>query len=167
MISFQMANCMIVLKFLGSNSFYVSFKIALYRKTGGARGDHRNFPNRGESGPKEKNPGALLLFWLRWLNEIRGRRIKLGANAPDAPPGTAPGRSYNILTQILALKAHLISHPCYKYLQSMSSLSLPHSNTLETLYSSFGLENDFLSFLKQATQSFSLEQKQGYYPNSR
>ena len=41
----------------------------------------------------------------------------------------------------------------------MSSLSLPHFNTLEKLYSSFGLENEFFSFLKQATQFFSPEQK--------
>ena len=36
----------------------------------------------------------------------------------------------------------------------MSCLSLPHFNTLEKLYSSFGLESDFF-FLKQATLSFS------------
>ena len=41
----------------------------------------------------------------------------------------------------------------------MSSLSLPHFNTLEKLYSSFGLENEFFSFLKQATQFFSPEQR--------
>ena len=68
-------------------------------------------------------------------------------------------RRYNILTQILALKTHLISPAGYNYLQSMSSLSLPHFNTLEKLYSSFGLENEFFSFLKQATQFFSPEQK--------
>ena len=68
-------------------------------------------------------------------------------------------RRYNILTQILALKSHLISPAGYNYLQSMSSLSLPHFNTLEKLYSSFGLENEFFSFLKQATQFFSPEQK--------
>ena len=63
-------------------------------------------------------------------------------------------RRYNILTQILSLKTHLISPACYKYLQHMSCLSLPHFNTLEKLYSSFGLESDFF-FLKQATLSFS------------
>ena len=41
----------------------------------------------------------------------------------------------------------------------MSCLSLPHFNTLEKLYSSFGLESDFFPFLKQATHSFSNEQK--------
>ena len=41
----------------------------------------------------------------------------------------------------------------------MSCLSLPHHSTLQKLYSSFGLENEFFTFLKQATQSFSLEQR--------
>ena len=36
-------------------------------------------------------------------------------------------RRYSILTQVMALKAHLISPACYKYL----CLSLPHVNTLE------------------------------------
>ena len=69
-------------------------------------------------------------------------------------------RRYNILTQILSLKTHLISPACcYKYLQQMSCISLPHFNTLEKLYSSFGLENEFFSFFRQATHSFSIEQK--------
>ena len=37
-------------------------------------------------------------------------------------------RRYNILTQILSLKTHLISPTCYRYLQRMSCLSLPHFN---------------------------------------
>ena len=41
----------------------------------------------------------------------------------------------------------------------MSCISLPHFNTLEKLYSSFGLENEFFPFLRQATHSFSIEQK--------
>ena len=68
-------------------------------------------------------------------------------------------RRYNILTQILTLKTHLISPKCYKHLQGMSCLSLPHFNTLEKLYSSFGLENEFFSFLRLSTQSFSSEQR--------
>ena len=44
-------------------------------------------------------------------------------------------RRYNILTQVLSLKTHLISPSCYKFLQSMSCLSLPHFNTLEKLHS--------------------------------
>ena len=66
-------------------------------------------------------------------------------------------RRYNVLTQILSLKTHLISPVSYQYLQSMSCLSLPHPSTLQKLYSSFGLENEFFTFLKQATQSFSLD----------
>ena len=68
-------------------------------------------------------------------------------------------RRYNILTQVLSLKTHLISPSCYKYLQSMSCLSLPHFNTLEKLYSSFGLDSNFFTFLRQSTQSFSPQQK--------
>ena len=68
-------------------------------------------------------------------------------------------RRYNILTQILSLKTHLISPACYKYLQQMPCLSLPHFNTLNKLDSSFGLENEFFPFLRQATHSFSDEQK--------
>ena len=41
----------------------------------------------------------------------------------------------------------------------MSCLSLPHFNTLEKLYSSFGLENEFFSFLKLSIQLFSPEQR--------
>ena len=63
------------------------------------------------------------------------------------------------MTQILSLKTHLISPASYQYLQSISCISLPHSNTLQKLYSSFGLENEFFTFLKQYTQSFSLEQR--------
>ena len=40
-------------------------------------------------------------------------------------------RRYNILTQVLALKTHLISPACYKYLQELPCLSLPNFNTLE------------------------------------
>ena len=68
-------------------------------------------------------------------------------------------RRYNILTQVMALKAHLISPACYKYLQQMACLSLPHVNTLEKLYSSFGLECEFFPFLKQATNSFTEAEK--------
>ena len=68
-------------------------------------------------------------------------------------------RRYNILTQVLALKTHLITPACYKYLQQLPCLSLPHFNTLEKLYSSFGLESEFYPFLKQATHSFSEAEK--------
>ena len=73
-------------------------------------------------------------------------------------------RGYNVLTQILSLKTHIISPASYQYLQSISCISLPHSNTLQKLYSSFGLENVFFTFLKQYTQSFSLEQRHVIIP---
>ena len=41
----------------------------------------------------------------------------------------------------------------------MSCISLPHFNTLEKLYSSFGLENELFPFLRQATHSLSIERK--------
>ena len=69
------------------------------------------------------------------------------------------GRRYNVITQILALKTHLISPSCYNYLQSSECISLPHVHTLEKLYSSFGLENDFCTFLSKVTSSFSPQEK--------
>ena len=63
------------------------------------------------------------------------------------------------MTQILSLKTHLISPAAYQYLQSMSCISLPHSNTLQKLYSSFGLEKEFFPFIKQVAQNLSLEQR--------
>ena len=39
-------------------------------------------------------------------------------------------RRYNILTQVMALKPHLISPASYTFLQQMACLSLPHVNTL-------------------------------------
>ena len=63
-------------------------------------------------------------------------------------------RRYNVLTQILSLKTHLISPASYQYLQSISCISLPHSNTLQKLYSSFGLENKFFTFLSNINSPF-------------
>ena len=63
-------------------------------------------------------------------------------------------RRYNLMTQILALKTLLIWPACYKYLQGLPCLSLPHFHTLEKLHHSFGLENELFSFLKQATKYF-------------
>ena len=57
-------------------------------------------------------------------------------------------RRYNVITQVMALKAHLISPSCYRYLQSLDCLSLPHPKTLQQLYSKIGLENDFTTFQK-------------------
>ena len=50
---------------------------------------------------------------------------------------------YNVITQVMALKAHLISPACYRCLQSLDCLSLPHPQTLQKFYSKFGLESDF------------------------
>ena len=54
-------------------------------------------------------------------------------------------RRYNLITQILALKTHIISPACCKYLQGLPCLTLPHFHTLEKLYHSFGLENELLN----------------------
>ena len=54
----------------------------------------------------------------------------------------------------MAIKTHLISPASYRYLQGLDCLSLPHVHTLDKLYSSFGLENDFCAYLRQATSSF-------------
>lgn len=50
-------------------------------------------------------------------------------------------RRYNVITQIMAIKTHLISPASYRYLQGLNCLSLPHVHTLDKLYSSFDLEN--------------------------
>ena len=68
-------------------------------------------------------------------------------------------RRYNLITQILAIKTHLISPSCYSYLQNLDCLILPHVNTLDNLYSSFGLENDFCAYLSKATSCFSPQEK--------
>ena len=59
----------------------------------------------------------------------------------------------------MAIKTHLISPACYKYLQSLNCISLPHVHTLEKLYASFGLENDFCTYLRHATSCFSPEER--------
>ena len=68
-------------------------------------------------------------------------------------------RRYNIVTQIMSIKTHLISPACYAYLQRLEFLSQPHVHTLRKLYSSFGLENDLCAYLTQATSCLSSEEK--------
>ena len=68
-------------------------------------------------------------------------------------------RRFNILTQVLALKSHLVSPSCYNYLQSLECLALPHFYTLEKLYSSIGFESDYISYLNQATANFSPQKR--------
>ena len=68
-------------------------------------------------------------------------------------------RKYNILTQVVALKSHLISPICYNYLQSLECLSLPHHRNLQKLYTNIGIQDDYIVFLKQATAQFTHQQR--------
>ena len=63
-------------------------------------------------------------------------------------------RRYNIETLVLSLKCQLISPVCYKYLQSLDCLSLPHLSILKRLYSNFGLDAEFTNYLKQSAIQF-------------
>ena len=63
-------------------------------------------------------------------------------------------RTYNIGTIVIALKCQLISPACYHYLQSLDSLSLPHYSTLQRLYTKFGLDSEYITFLEKATSDF-------------
>ena len=49
-------------------------------------------------------------------------------------------RRYIVLTLVLSLKAQLISSGCYRYLQSLECIFLPHPSTLRRLYSNIGLD---------------------------
>ena len=68
-------------------------------------------------------------------------------------------RRYNTLTQIVALKAHLISPTYYSFLQSLECIALPHITTIQRLYSSFGLDCDYATFLQQATANFNTHER--------
>ena len=63
-------------------------------------------------------------------------------------------RRYNVLTLVLSLKAQLISSGCYRYLQSLECLSLPHPSTLRRLYSNMGLDTYFIDYLKVSCKAF-------------
>ena len=63
-------------------------------------------------------------------------------------------RRYNVLTLVLSLKAQLISSGCYRYLQSLECISLPHPSTLRRLYSNIGIDTSFIDYLKVACQDF-------------
>ena len=63
-------------------------------------------------------------------------------------------RRYNVLTLVFSLKAQFISSGCYRYLQSLDCLSLPHPSTLRRLYSNIGLETNFVDYLKVECQNF-------------
>ena len=68
-------------------------------------------------------------------------------------------RKYNVVTTILSLKCQLISPSAYRYLQSIDCISLPHHSTLRRLSEIIGLENDFISHLKQSTLRFNQQQR--------
>ena len=63
-------------------------------------------------------------------------------------------RQYNVLTLVLSLKTELISSSCYRYLQPLESLSLPHLFTLRRLYSNISLDINYIYYLKVASQDF-------------
>ena len=68
-------------------------------------------------------------------------------------------RTYNIGTIVVALKCHLISPACYHYLQSLDSLFLPHYTTLQRLYTKFGLDSEYITFLEKATSDFNQRER--------
>ena len=63
-------------------------------------------------------------------------------------------RKYDFITMVLAVKCQIISPACYKFLQTQECLILPHHNTLRRLYTSIGLEDEFISYLKVSTKEF-------------
>ena len=68
-------------------------------------------------------------------------------------------RKYNFITQILAIKAHPVSSASNKFLRSSGCISFPHVHTLEKLYSSFGPEKNFCTYLSQLSSSFTYQEK--------
>ena len=68
-------------------------------------------------------------------------------------------RRYNLVSLVFSLKAQLISPACYKYLQSLECLSLPHTSTLRRICSNVGLDTEFLTFLKNAVLEFGTLQR--------
>ena len=63
-------------------------------------------------------------------------------------------RRYNLITLVMSLQSQLISPACYRYLQSLDYISLPHHSTLQRLYSNIGLDSEFTRFLQQSTLDF-------------
>ena len=68
-------------------------------------------------------------------------------------------RRYNIITQVVALKVHLISPACYSYLQSLECLCLPNQRNILKLCSNIGLESEFSSYLEKVTSNFTSLQR--------
>ncbi|KAI6651371.1 hypothetical protein LOD99_5338 [Oopsacas minuta] len=63
-------------------------------------------------------------------------------------------RLYNMATMILSLKCHLSSFTCYTQLRNKDCVFLPHESSLFQLYSNFGLDTDFLTYLRAETTEF-------------
>ena len=61
-------------------------------------------------------------------------------------------RKYDLITMFLALKCQIISPACNTFLHTQEYLILPHHNTLRRLYTSIGLEDEFISYLKVSTK---------------
>ena len=59
-----------------------------------------------------------------------------------------------MITMILSLKSHLASHSCYMQLGRMECITLPHEPSLKRLYSNFGLDTGFLTYLGAETTEF-------------
>ena len=68
-------------------------------------------------------------------------------------------RRYNIITQVIALKIHLLSPACYTYLQSLECISLPNQRNILKLCSNIGLESGFSSYLQKVTSNFTSLQR--------
>ena len=68
-------------------------------------------------------------------------------------------RIYNIETVVIALKCQLIPPAYYHYLQSLETLSLPHYTTLQRLYTKFGLDSEYITFLEKATSDFNQRER--------
>ena len=68
-------------------------------------------------------------------------------------------RRYNIITQVIALKIHLLSPACYTYLQSLECISLPNQRNILKLCSNIGLESEFSSYLQKVTSNFTSLQR--------
>ncbi|KAI6656087.1 hypothetical protein LOD99_11326 [Oopsacas minuta] len=95
------------------------------------------FPSIGENSGGQPVFCCLKIILCQLENVLKSKNIK----------------RYNFETLVLSLKCQLISPVCYVYLQSLDSLSLPNLSTLKRLYSNFGLDSEFINYLKQSATS--------------
>ena len=63
-------------------------------------------------------------------------------------------RRYNIITQVVALKSHLISPICYNYFQSLDCLSLPHHRNIQKLFTNVGMKLTILYTSSRQNNTF-------------